>query len=54
MTLPHPIIVGGGPVGAVLALSLHQKGIAFTMLEARAKVPRTAIRAPWHCHTAVD
>jgi 2-octaprenyl-6-methoxyphenol hydroxylase len=31
------IIVGGGPVGAVLALALQQQGIAFTMLEARAK-----------------
>ena len=31
------IIVGGGPVGSVLALALHQKKIAFTMLEARAK-----------------
>ena len=37
MNLPHAIIVGGGPVGAVLALSLQQKGIAFTLLEARAK-----------------
>jgi 2-octaprenyl-6-methoxyphenol hydroxylase len=31
------VIVGGGPVGSVLALSLQQQGIAFTMLEARAK-----------------
>ena len=31
------VIVGGGPVGFVLALSLQQKGIAFTMLEAREK-----------------
>lgn len=31
------LIVGGGPVGAVLALSLQQKGLPFTMLEARAK-----------------
>jgi 2-octaprenyl-6-methoxyphenol hydroxylase len=31
------MIVGGGPVGAVLALSLQQKNIPFTMLEARAK-----------------
>ena len=29
------IIVGGGPVGAVLALRLQQQGIAFIMLEAR-------------------
>jgi 2-octaprenyl-6-methoxyphenol hydroxylase len=31
------VIVGGGPVGSVLALSLQQKNIPFTMLEARAK-----------------
>jgi 2-octaprenyl-6-methoxyphenol hydroxylase len=31
------VIVGGGPVGATLALSLAQKGIAATLLEARAK-----------------
>ena len=31
------IIVGGGPVGSVLALALQQHDIAFTMLEARAK-----------------
>lgn len=31
------VIVGGGPVGAVLALSLQQKGLPFTLLEARAK-----------------
>jgi 2-octaprenyl-6-methoxyphenol hydroxylase len=31
------VIVGGGPVGSVLALSLQQKGSAFTMLEAREK-----------------
>lgn len=37
MNLTHPIIVGGGPVGAVLALSLQKKGVPFTMLEARAK-----------------
>jgi 2-octaprenyl-6-methoxyphenol hydroxylase len=37
MQITHPIIVGGGPVGAVLALSLQKKGVAFTMLEARAK-----------------
>ena len=29
------IIVGGGPVGATLALTLQHKGIAVTMLEAR-------------------
>jgi 2-octaprenyl-6-methoxyphenol hydroxylase len=31
------VIVGGGPVGSVLALSLQKNGIPFTMLEARAK-----------------
>lgn len=31
------VIVGGGPVGATLALTLAQKGVAATMLEARAK-----------------
>ena len=31
------IIVGGGPVGSVLALALQQQNVAFTMLEARAK-----------------
>ena len=31
------VIVGGGPVGSVLALVLQQKNIPFTMLEARAK-----------------
>ena len=31
------IIVGGGPVGSVLALALQQQDIAFTMLEARKK-----------------
>ena len=31
------IIVGGGPVGCVLALGLQQNGIKFTLLEARAK-----------------
>ena len=34
----HPIvIVGGGPVGSVLALALQQNNVPFTMLEARAK-----------------
>ena len=37
MHLPHPVIIGGGPVGAVLALLLQQKNVAFTMLEARSK-----------------
>jgi 2-octaprenyl-6-methoxyphenol hydroxylase len=31
------VIVGGGPVGSVLALALQQQNIPFTMLEARAK-----------------
>jgi len=31
------VIVGGGPVGSVLALSLHKNSIPFTMLEAREK-----------------
>jgi len=31
------VIVGGGPVGSVLALALQQQGIATTVLEARAK-----------------
>ena len=31
------VIVGGGPVGLVLALALQQQGVAFTLLEARAK-----------------
>ncbi len=30
------VIVGGGPVGCVLALALQQNGIKFTLLEARA------------------
>ena len=31
------IIVGGGPVGSVLALALQQQNVPFTLLEARAK-----------------
>ncbi len=31
------VIVGGGPVGSVLALALQQQHVPFTMLEARAK-----------------
>ena len=31
------VIVGGGPVGSVLALALQQQKVPFTMLEARAK-----------------
>jgi 2-octaprenyl-6-methoxyphenol hydroxylase len=34
---PTPVIVGGGPVGSVLALTLQQKNLPYTMLEARAK-----------------
>ncbi len=35
--MSNVVIVGGGPVGSVLALTLQQQGIPFTMLEARAK-----------------
>ena len=31
------VVVGGGPVGSVLALALQQQNVPFTMLEARAK-----------------
>jgi 2-octaprenyl-6-methoxyphenol hydroxylase len=31
------VIIGGGPVGSVLALSLQQQGLPFTLLEAREK-----------------
>jgi 2-octaprenyl-6-methoxyphenol hydroxylase len=37
MKAKNIIIVGGGPVGSVLALALQQQGVLFTMLEARAK-----------------
>lgn len=37
MTEHELLIVGGGPVGATLALALQHKGINATMLEARAK-----------------
>ena len=33
----HIIIVGGGPVGSLLALALQLQNVPFTMLEARAK-----------------
>jgi 2-octaprenyl-6-methoxyphenol hydroxylase len=33
----HVVIIGGGPVGTVLALSLQQQGVPFTLLEARAQ-----------------
>ena len=35
--LQNVVIVGGGPVGSVLALALQQQQVPFTMLEARAK-----------------
>jgi 2-octaprenyl-6-methoxyphenol hydroxylase len=35
--LHNVVIVGGGPVGSVLALTLQQQHVPFTMLEARAK-----------------
>lgn len=35
--LQNVVIVGGGPVGSVLALALQQQHVPFTMLEARAK-----------------
>lgn len=34
---PGILIIGGGPVGAILALALHQKGVATTVLEARSQ-----------------
>ncbi len=37
MQADNIIIVGGGPVGSVLALALQQQGVEFTMLEVRAK-----------------
>lgn len=33
--MSKPIIIGGGPVGATLALALQQQGVATTVLEAR-------------------
>ncbi len=35
--LQNVVIVGGGPVGSVLALALQQQHVPFTMLEGRAK-----------------
>jgi 2-octaprenyl-6-methoxyphenol hydroxylase len=35
--LQNVVVVGGGPVGSVLALALQQQQVPFTMLEARAK-----------------
>lgn len=33
--IDHPVVIGGGPVGLVLALSLEQSGIPVTVLEAQ-------------------
>jgi 2-octaprenyl-6-methoxyphenol hydroxylase len=33
--LAHPLVIGGGPVGLVLALSLQQSGVPVTVLEAQ-------------------
>ena len=35
-TLSHPVVIGGGPVGLVLALSLQQSSVPVTVLEAQA------------------
>ena len=37
MTTKRVVIVGGGPVGATLALTLQHHGVPVTMLEAREK-----------------
>jgi 2-octaprenyl-6-methoxyphenol hydroxylase len=34
-TVSHPVVIGGGPVGLVLALSLQQAGVPVTVLEAQ-------------------
>lgn len=34
-TVTHPVVIGGGPVGLVLALSLQQSGVPVTVLEAQ-------------------
>lgn len=34
-TLSYPVVIGGGPVGLVLALSLQQSGVPVTILEAQ-------------------
>lgn len=34
-TIGHPVVIGGGPVGLVLALSLQQAGVPVTVLEAQ-------------------
>lgn len=33
--IKHPVVIGGGPVGLVLALSLQQSGVPVTVLEAQ-------------------
>lgn len=35
--ISHPVIIGGGPVGLVLALCLQQRGVPVTVLEAQEK-----------------
>ena len=34
-SINHPVVIGGGPVGLVLALSLQQAGVPVTVLEAQ-------------------
>ncbi|MGQ2965271.1 FAD-dependent monooxygenase [Methylophilus sp.] len=34
-SVAHPLVIGGGPVGLVLALSLQQSGVPVTVLEAQ-------------------
>lgn len=35
--IEHPVVIGGGPVGLVLALSLQQAGVPVSVLEAQAQ-----------------